>query len=37
MITRKPEFEKRIEEMVPGEEGYSLPWALSFDEEGEHI
>jgi len=27
-------FEKPIKRMLPGEEGYTLPWALSFDQMG---
>ena len=31
----KVKFEKMIKGMLPGEEGYTMPWALSFDEKGE--
>jgi hypothetical protein len=30
----KPIFEKTIESLADGETGYTLPWALAFDEKG---
>ena len=33
-IIGRPNLERKIKDMQPGESGYTTPWALSFDEEG---